>query len=99
MSKKSTQPVCSPEVKAFIAVLEKEGGKIEGIDLRIFEDNLFIVCECGNADHSKFVDYLRGGKRDDRHVRCTVCGNTIAQAEVKTKHEALIKSHGRPPSI
>jgi len=84
------KPAASVEVKAFIDILEIEGGKIIGIDLRLFEDSLFIVCECRNADHSRFITYLRGGDKKDVHIRCQSCGATLPFAEYKAKEKALI---------
>lgn len=65
----------APDVEALKKILEKEGGPIVGIELREFRKNLFIVCQCGNADGNRFSKYLRGGsgKPENTFIMCDTC--------------------------
>lgn len=85
----------SPEVERFIAVLERIGGRIEHIDLRVYNNCLYIVCQCNNVDDKQFCDYLRGGNSKEKYIRCMVCGESVPLQEIQEKHKALRKQYGK----
>jgi hypothetical protein len=62
----------------------ENGGKVKGIEHRVFRNDLYLVCKCGNLDAKHgFNLYKRGGsnKPEDHFLMCKQCKETLPWAE------------------
>lgn len=66
----------SEEVQTFLDKIEQVRKKVVNIEVVILDDNLYLVCECGNCDARRFGKYLRGGSAKEQYVICNACLRT-----------------------
>lgn len=77
------------QVQGFLDLIEADLGKVKGIDLRVYNDDLYIICECLNLDGRRFIEYLRGGNKDQQYIRCMECGDSIPFSEYQEKLDTI----------